>query len=74
VHRSDVRARLGRLGLGLLVLGHIYFAIKDAEARRGRRGMRTGHVSTGWDELENAEWVEGEPGPNGDRANRRRDT
>jgi formate dehydrogenase subunit gamma len=43
------------LGLGLLVLGHIYFAIKDAEARRG---MRTGHVSIGWAQREHAEWAD----------------
>ena len=45
------------LGVGLLVLGHIYFAIKDAEARRG---MRTGHVSVDWAEREHAEWAEDE--------------
>ena len=45
------------LGLGLLVLGHIYFAIKDAEARRG---MRTGHVSIDWAQREHAQWAEEE--------------
>jgi formate dehydrogenase subunit gamma len=45
------------LSLGLLVLGHIYFALKDAEARRG---MRTGRVSTGWAQREHAEWADEE--------------
>jgi formate dehydrogenase subunit gamma len=43
------------LGLGLLVLGHITFAIKDAEARRG---MRTGVVSAAWARKEHAAWAE----------------
>jgi formate dehydrogenase subunit gamma len=43
------------LGLGLLVLGHIYFALLDPEARRG---MRTGRVSTRWARAEHAAWVE----------------
>lgn len=56
------------LGLGLLVLGHLAYAIKDPEARRG---MRTGHVSTAWARTEHAAWAEEntpptdptEPGP-----------
>jgi formate dehydrogenase subunit gamma len=43
------------LGLGLLVIGHISFAIRDPEARRG---MRTGRVSTAWARAEHAEWVD----------------
>jgi len=43
------------LGLGLLVLGHIYFAVMDHEARRG---MRTGRVSTRWARAEHAAWVD----------------
>jgi len=43
------------LGLGLLVLGHIYFALLDHEARRG---MRTGLVSTRWARAEHAAWVD----------------
>jgi formate dehydrogenase subunit gamma len=43
------------LGLGLLVLGHIVYAIRDAEARRG---MRTGRVSTRWARREHAAWVD----------------
>ena len=43
------------LGLGLLVIGHISFAIRDPEARRG---MRTGQVSTAWARAEHAEWVD----------------
>jgi formate dehydrogenase subunit gamma len=43
------------LGLGLLVLGHLYFALNDGEARRG---MRTGRVSTRWAHAEHAAWAE----------------
>jgi formate dehydrogenase subunit gamma len=43
------------LGLGLLVIGHIVFALKDPEARRG---MRTGRVSTGWARAEHEAWVD----------------
>ena len=42
------------LALGLLILGHLYFAIKDPEARRG---MRTGQVSTGWARDQHAAWA-----------------
>ena len=43
------------LGLGLLVLGHLYFALNDPEARHG---MRTGRVSTRWARAEHAVWAE----------------
>jgi formate dehydrogenase subunit gamma len=43
------------LGLGLLVLGHLWFALKDREARRG---MRTGRVATEWARAEHADWAE----------------
>lgn len=43
------------LALGLLILGHIYFAIKDPQARQG---MRTGRVSTGWAREQHAAWAE----------------
>jgi formate dehydrogenase subunit gamma len=43
------------LALGLLILGHIYLAINDPEARRG---MRTGHVSIRWAREEHAAWAE----------------
>jgi formate dehydrogenase subunit gamma len=43
------------LGLGLLVLGHIAYAINDAEARRG---MRSGSVSTAWARSEHAAWAD----------------
>jgi formate dehydrogenase subunit gamma len=43
------------LGLGLLVLGHLYFALNDREARRG---MRTGRVSASWAQAEHAAWAE----------------
>jgi formate dehydrogenase subunit gamma len=43
------------LGLGLLVLGHLYFALNDREARRG---MRTGRVSARWAHAEHAAWAE----------------
>jgi formate dehydrogenase subunit gamma len=42
------------LGLGLLVLGHIWFAIADPEARDG---MRTGRVTRRWAEKEHPAWV-----------------
>jgi formate dehydrogenase subunit gamma len=43
------------LAVGLLVLGHIYYAIRDAEARRG---MRTGRVATDWAERHHAAWAD----------------
>jgi formate dehydrogenase subunit gamma len=43
------------LALGLLVIGHITFAIKDPEARRG---MRTGRVSATWAQAEHGAWVD----------------
>jgi formate dehydrogenase subunit gamma len=43
------------LGFGLLILGHLTKAIKDAEARRG---MRTGTVSSAWARTEHAAWAE----------------
>jgi formate dehydrogenase subunit gamma len=42
------------LGLGLLVLGHIWFAISDPEARAG---MRTGRVPRRWAEREHPVWA-----------------
>lgn len=42
------------LGLGLLVLGHLWFAIADPFAREG---MRTGRVSRRWAEKEHPAWV-----------------
>jgi formate dehydrogenase subunit gamma len=42
------------LGLGLLVLGHIWFAIADPHAREG---MRTGIVPRRWAEKEHPAWV-----------------
>ena len=42
------------LGLGLLVIGHVTFAVKDPEARRG---MRTGRVSRAWAAGEHAAWL-----------------
>ncbi len=46
------------LGLGLLVLGHLWFAIADPFAREG---MRTGRVSRRWAEKEHPAWLD-EPG------------
>jgi formate dehydrogenase subunit gamma len=43
------------LALGLLVVGHVLFALKDPEARRG---MRTGSVSRSWARTEHAGWLE----------------
>jgi formate dehydrogenase subunit gamma len=42
------------LGLGLLVLGHLWFAIADPQAREG---MRTGRVDRRWAEREHPEWL-----------------
>ena len=42
------------LGLGLLVLGHIFYAVSDPEAREG---MRTGRVPRRWAEKEHPAWV-----------------
>ncbi|HEX5089783.1 MAG TPA: cytochrome b/b6 domain-containing protein [Nocardioides sp.] len=44
------------LGLGLLVLGHLWFAIADPEARSG---MRSGRVTRRWAEKEHPAWVAG---------------
>ena len=41
------------LAVGLLVIGHIFYAVKDPEARRG---MRTGWVSASWARSEHAAW------------------
>jgi formate dehydrogenase subunit gamma len=43
------------LGVGLLVIGHIVYAMKDPEARRG---MREGRVATRWARAEHAAWVD----------------
>jgi formate dehydrogenase subunit gamma len=51
------------LGLGLLVLGHIYFALKD---RNALRGMRTGRVPTRWALAEHAAWAAEVTGDDGD--------
>ena len=42
------------LAIGLLVLGHIYRAVNDPEARRG---MRTGAVSADWAQAEHPAWA-----------------
>ena len=51
------------LGLGLLVIGHIVYAVRDPEARSG---MRTGRVPTWWARKEHAAWVEEVQPPAGD--------
>jgi formate dehydrogenase subunit gamma len=43
------------LALGLLVVGHVFFALKDPEARLG---MRTGRVSRAWARAEHAGWLD----------------
>ena len=43
------------LGLGLLVIGHIVYAMRDPEARRG---MRRGRVSTRWARAEHGAWAD----------------
>jgi formate dehydrogenase subunit gamma len=42
------------LGLGLLVVGHIVYALRDPEALRS---MRTGRVPLRWARREHAEWA-----------------
>jgi formate dehydrogenase subunit gamma len=42
------------LAVGVLVLGHIAYAINDREARRG---MRTGRVSASWAHAEHPAWA-----------------
>jgi formate dehydrogenase subunit gamma len=44
------------LGLGLLVHGHLWFAIADPQAREG---MRTGRVDRRWAEREHPAWLAG---------------
>lgn len=43
------------LGLGLLVVGHVVYAMRDPEARRG---MRTGRVSRSWARAEHGAWAD----------------
>jgi formate dehydrogenase subunit gamma len=43
------------LAVGLLVIGHIFYAAKDSEARRG---MSTGRVSASWARTEHAAWAD----------------
>jgi formate dehydrogenase subunit gamma len=43
------------LAIGLLVVGHIYLAVKDPEARRG---MRRGRVSVAWARTHHAGWAD----------------
>ncbi|MEY2416808.1 MAG: hypothetical protein QOH53_2142 [Ilumatobacteraceae bacterium] len=43
------------LGLGLLVIGHISYAVRDPGARRG---MRLGSVTTTWARTHHAAWLE----------------
>jgi formate dehydrogenase subunit gamma len=51
------------LALGLLVIGHLAYAFRDPEARRG---MRTGRVSARWARAQHAAWadelVDSDPG------------
>jgi formate dehydrogenase subunit gamma len=42
------------LGLGLLVLGHLWFAMADPQAREG---MRTGRVTRSWARKEHPAWA-----------------
>jgi formate dehydrogenase subunit gamma len=52
------------LALGLLVIGHIRFAVRDPGSRRG---MRSGWVSTTWARAHHPGWVE-EVAPGADEA------
>jgi formate dehydrogenase subunit gamma len=42
------------LAVGLLVLGHITYAMRDPEARRG---MRSGHVAATWARMHHNDWA-----------------
>ena len=42
------------LAVGLLVLGHVSYALRDPESRRG---MRTGRVTAGWARTHHAAWA-----------------
>jgi formate dehydrogenase subunit gamma len=42
------------LGVGVVVIGHLWFAAKDPHARLG---MRTGKVPLGWARREHGEWA-----------------
>jgi len=53
------------LGLGLLVLGHLWYAIADPQAREG---MRTGRVDRRWAEKEHSAWAGLSPSREADRA------
>ena len=43
------------LAVGLLVIGHVVYALRDGEALRG---MRSGRVSAGWARSEHAAWAD----------------
>jgi formate dehydrogenase subunit gamma len=43
------------LAVGLLVIGHLFYASKDPEARRG---MMSGRVSASWARAEHAAWAD----------------
>jgi formate dehydrogenase subunit gamma len=43
------------LALGLLVVGHVFFALSDPEARRG---MRSGRVTAAWAREQHADWAD----------------
>jgi formate dehydrogenase subunit gamma len=43
------------LAVGLLVIGHIFYAARDAESRRG---MLSGRVSASWARAEHAAWAD----------------
>jgi formate dehydrogenase subunit gamma len=51
--------------VGVVIIGHVYLAAKDPEARRG---LRTGHVPRRWAREEHALWrADPRPDPRGDR-------
>ena len=61
-HLVGVSARTGAtfvhdwlaLAIGFVVLGHVWFAVND---RQARAGMRTGWVTRGWAEREHPAWA-----------------
>jgi formate dehydrogenase subunit gamma len=42
------------LAIGFVVIGHVWFALND---RQARIGMRTGYVTRGWAEREHPAWA-----------------
>lgn len=50
-----------------ILLGHLYFAVIHPATRHALRGMTSGSVREDWARRHHPKWVEGEPGPRGER-------